>query len=117
MAKKWFLLHHSFVTRNLLYNADSINVILYINDELAAFMSGFRGDKGQYVVPRLSIDERFKFYSPGMLLINETIKYLLVNTDIRHLDLAIGEEQYKYKMGGKVHYSHNFEINLKNLDN
>lgn len=115
--RKWFLLNQSFATLNYTMNKKGLTMALYIDNQLAAFMSGMVGQKQEYVVPRLSINDDFGFYSPGMLLLNETVKYFIGNTDIRHLDLSQGEEQYKYKMGGIVHISHNFTIDLTRLNN
>lgn len=107
--KKWFLLHQNFATVNYLKNRDALTFVLFINDEIVAFMSGVCGRASQYVVPRLSINSDYKFYSPGMLLIHETIKYMISNMDIRCLDLSLGEEEYKYKMGGIAHLTVDFE--------
>lgn len=111
--KKWFLVHQSFATLNYTNNTNGMTIALYIDGQLAAFMSGMIGNKNEYVVPRLSINDEFGFYSPGMLLINEAVKYFMTETDIRHLDLSQGEEPYKYKMGGETHLTHTFEINLE----
>ena len=61
----------------------------------------------------VSTFQDFAFYSPGMLLINEAIKFFIEETNIRNLDLSQGEEMYKYKMGGITHQTHNFEIKLR----
>ena len=53
---------------------------LCIDGQLAAFMSGMLGLKHEYVVPRLSINDEFGFYSPGMLLLNEAVKYFMKET-------------------------------------
>lgn len=113
--KKWFLLHQSFATLNYTQNPRGVTMALYIDGQLAAFMSGMLGMKNEYVVPRLSINDEFGFYSPGMLLLNEAVKYFTKETNVRHLDLSVGEELYKYKMGGKMHLTHNFKLNLKNI--
>ncbi|MBQ0022287.1 MAG: GNAT family N-acetyltransferase [Prevotellaceae bacterium] len=115
--KKWFLLNQSFATLNYIKNPNGMTAALYIDGKLSAFMSGLIGDKCEFVVPRLSINEEFSFYSPGMLLLNETIKYFMANTQVRHLDLSKGEEPYKYKMGGEKHLTHSFMIDLKKLKN
>lgn len=78
-------------------------------------MSGMLGLRNEYVVPRLSINDEFGFYSPGMLLLNETVKHFIAETDVRHLDLSQGEEPYKYKMGGEAHRTHSFTIDLREL--
>ena len=108
--KRWFLLHQSFATLNYTKNKNGLTLALYIDGKLAAFMSGMLGKKQEYVVPRLSINDDFGFYSPGMLLLNEAIKYFIAETDVRHLDLSQGEEPYKYKMGGELHITHFFVL-------
>lgn len=99
--KMWYVKHLNFVTKSLQKLHSAMNVMLYIDNELAAFMGGFsnQGDGG-YVVPRLSIQGTYGFYSPGMLLVNETARYLIDRTDKRNLDLSLGTESYKVKMGG-----------------
>lgn len=104
--KKWYLEHLNFVTVSLRHWNDAMSVMLFVDGELAAFMGGFisRGE-GSFVVPRLSINEDFGFYSPGILLVNETARFMLDNTSYRILDLSLGTENYKYKMGGTEHYT------------
>lgn len=108
--KKLALLHYNFSTESFLSLSNALTIALYIGDELAAFMSGLIGINREYAVPRLSIDGNFSFFSPGVLLINETIKYFIENTDIKYLDLSQGEEDYKYKMGGEQHLTYSFEF-------
>ena len=48
-----------------------------IDDELAAFMQGtLNSDWSEYEIPRLAINDKFAFFSPGMILVNEAIKYM-----------------------------------------
>lgn len=108
--KKWLLLHQHFATNNYLYNPNCITFVLSINDEIAVFMSGITGNDNQLVVPRLSISNDFRFYSPGMILLHEAIRYLVENTSIRILDLSQGEEEYKFKMGGEIHQTMSFVL-------
>jgi len=107
--KKCFLKHQNFATLFYRKAPNAITFCLTIDRSLAAFMSGL-WCRDRLVVPRLSIDEGFKRYSPGMVLVCEAINYLIANTPIRILDLSQGEEQYKYNLGGKTHYSYNFRI-------
>ena len=56
--------------------------------------------KDRIVIPRLAIDDQFRFYSPGYLLICETMKYLLENnSSIKNIDLCRGTEKYKTDLG------------------
>lgn len=107
--KKWFLKHQSYATRLLRFSKNASTCYLTINGEPAAFLSGLIKDD-RIIIPRLSIESKFKRYSPGMILINEAIKYYFKNTAIRTLDLSKGEENYKYKLGGKTHKSYRFKL-------
>ena len=99
--KMWYMKHLNFVTKSLQNIPSAMNVMLFIDNELAAFMGGLssQGEK-DYIVPRLSINANYSFYSPGMLLVNETARYMIENTSNRNLDLSLGTEGYKSKMGG-----------------
>lgn len=102
--KRWLLKHISFATRYYLEADNRLTVLLRINGRAAAFLSGLYNDS-RLIVPRLSICADFNRYSPGMILVCETIRHLIVQTPIRILDLSKGEEQYKFKLGGQIHHS------------
>lgn len=87
------------------------HALLYIDGELAAFLSGLRnGDGSRIVVPRLSMNGKFDFYDPGIVLLRETAEYLCREHPNTELDLSRGNEKYKYTMGGKPHFNHNFVL-------
>ena len=70
------------------------------------FLSGLISRDGTTVViPRLSIDNQYRFYSPGYILLAETLHWLDSNTTCRCLDLSRGDEQYKIDMGGIKYYT------------
>ena len=75
-------------------------------------MTGFATNYNEIVFPYVAIDSTFATYSPGKLMIGESIKYLQKNTTIRGLDLSRGDERYKVEMGGVRHYNYRFEIQL-----
>lgn len=107
--KRWFLKHQSFATRFYRYADNAITVYMTINDIPAAFLSGLYNNN-RMIVPRLSINNDFKRYSPGMILVCETIKKLISDTKIRVLDLSLGEEPYKYQLGGVLHHAYRFNL-------
>ena len=109
MLKKWFLKHQSFATKIYELAPGAITCLLRIDGKPAAFLSGLGNDK-RLIVPRLSINNEFRRYSPGMVLIAEAIKYLIADTTIRVLDLSQGDEQYKYQLGAVTHYSYVYTI-------
>lgn len=85
---------------------------LFLNHQPAAFMTGFATNYNEIVFPYVAIDSTFATYSPGKLMIGESIQYLQKNTTIRGLDLSRGDERYKVEMGGVRHYNYRFEIQL-----
>lgn len=109
VIKRWFLEHQNFATLFYKYSENALTVIITIDGSPAAFLSGlYEGDR--LIVPRLSIKSEYNRYSPGMILVCETIKYLLANTEIGILDLSKGDEEYKYKLGGIEHLSYSFKL-------
>lgn len=109
--KRWFLEHQSFATRYYRFAENAYTSLLRINGRPAAFLSGLHSGKENgkvLTVPRLSINDEFKRYSPGMMLVNETIRQLAGTSAIRTLDLSQGEETYKYKLGGKPYHLYRF---------
>ena len=64
------------------------------------------------IIPRIAIDDAFSFYSPGLCLINETIKHLIENTEYANLDLCDGDEKYKFDMGGTEYLTYKLNISI-----
>lgn len=88
-----------------IYKAKNITVvayILYINNEIAAFFDAILAGNS-VIIPRLAISDEFNRYSPGIILLNESIKYL-INNKVWSIDLTHGTEPYKLAMGGVVHH-------------
>ena len=61
------------------------------------------------LVPRLAINGNFSRYSPGIILINETVKYIKNEmNNVNVFDLSKGAEQYKFVMGGSEYLHYDF---------
>jgi len=116
--RKTGLLHRVFL-RKIHFNTIgfqkldySFSSVLRIDNTIAAFLQGYmKNDKSSVIVPRLSINEDCVFYSPGMLLLNETVKEM-AKRGIGELDLSKGAETYKYAMGGRDYFTYDIEICL-----
>lgn len=99
------------IVRNLYSLDNKFHAMLYINGELAAFLSGLRnGDGSRIVVPRLAMNDTFDFYEPGIVLLRETADYLCREYPNTELDLSRGNEKYKFAMGGKTHLNYSFVL-------
>ena len=85
-------------------------LLLFINGNVAAFCDAIYTEN-RIIVPRLAIGEGYDRYSPGVILLNESIKKL-IDEDIKWIDLTHGTEAYKVSMGGKIHYCVEAEIEL-----
>lgn len=73
--------------------------------------------QGSILVPRLAINEKYKRYSPGLILCNEIIKECYRSGKIRCLNLLRGTEKYKYDLGGKTYITKNLKIDLRGIYN
>lgn len=104
------VLHDSISLR---HDSNAFHSVLYLNGKAVSFMSGFV-DNGasRVVIPRLAIDIDYGFYSPGYVMILETMKFLVENTSIRVLDLSRGDEKYKLDLGGKPYVTNIYTCHL-----
>jgi CelD/BcsL family acetyltransferase involved in cellulose biosynthesis len=98
-------------TKSLFTQENQFHVILYIDGKMAGFMNCFKDYANtRIVVPRLAINEEFRFYSPGYIMLCETIKHLTEKTPIRILDLSRGNEKYKFDLGGQAYETMSLKI-------
>jgi hypothetical protein len=100
----FFYKHLKHDSVSLKQNENAIHFVFYVNNEIAAFFSGFKTNHGdRIVVPRLAINDKYQFYSPGYLLLNEALQYLAKEGEVRYLDLTRGTERYKIAFNGVIY--------------
>jgi CelD/BcsL family acetyltransferase involved in cellulose biosynthesis len=107
-ARMW--LNPSIIALKKLSNV--YHSILYIDKSIAGFCAGFVSHNGKIILPFLAINSVFSRYSPGAILITESIKFLVENHNYKYFDLSRGEEKYKYTYGGIEHFNFTYEICL-----
>ena len=74
-------------------------------------MNGLKTHNGATVaVPRLAIDTEYSFYSPGYVLVCETIRYIAAHPVLKELDLSRGDEKYKLDMGGQLYRTYDYDL-------
>lgn len=105
IIRKLYVRTINFVTKGCVSDVGFISEIK-IDGHTAAFLQGFVDTKNRVVlVPRLAINNEYGFYSPGMLLVCETIKRLIETDNYDALSLTRGEEKYKFDLGGTVYHT------------
>lgn len=111
--KKWYAQQIVNYTTLAKDSPDLILAVLYIDNEIAAFMRGyFKHDRSSIELPRLAINEKFGWYSPGLVMLNETAKFFLSSTNVRGIDLCRGTEKYKLDMGGGTYPTKTITVRL-----
>lgn len=98
---EWYLRHEHFNTIALSKLDIARYIVLTIDGKVAAFLAGYVDEKNSsLLIPRLAISGDYNRYSPGVVLINESMKLLENNMKIEYLDLSKGNDKYKETMGG-----------------
>ncbi len=106
-------LYFNPVTVSIKQLENNFSSILRINGKVAAFSAGLLQKGNRVVLPYLAMNEEFAKYSPGGLLIVESIRYLTYNSDIDFFDLSTGDEPYKFKYGGVSHTNFDYKFTIQ----
>lgn len=85
-------------TKSLKQLAESRLYVLEIDSLPAAFMIVY-AHRRHLLMPRLAIDMNFSRYSPGIVMLLESVK-LWINEGFVDFDMCRGDERYKTDMGG-----------------
>lgn len=113
---KFMLNHFNPCIKNAERMSSAYRFVLEIDGQVASLLIGFVSTKGGSVyVPILSTNTDFAFYSPGVILINEAIRYFLSTNGVKEIDLGMGDESYKIKMGGEEYSMNNIVIDTSKL--
>ena len=92
---------------------DNVYVLLRLNGEIRAFMSGIVFQDGHRALfLRIAMCKEDARYSPGYVMINEMAKEFSKNTAITDLDLSKGTEHYKLLLGGTIYPSYLIKVSM-----
>ena len=81
---------------------------------VAFFCYGISLSNNSIYVMSAGIDDKYKRYSPGMVLMYSFIKHLIDSkSNIMYVDFTRGTENYKYYLGGQEHSIHAFDFVYK----
>ena len=85
-------------TRSMKELEQSELYVLTLNNKIAAFMHVYN-HYGYALMPKLAINHSFSRYSPGILLLLESLK-LMIKKGVKDFDMCRGDERYKKEIGG-----------------
>lgn len=110
LQKKQFTRTYNIITQSMLQMENSILIVVYLNNDIAGYVYGIR-DNNAIRVMQNCFNSQYKFYSPMFKGVYDFISDECTNhkLSISQIDFTRGEEDYKYKLGGKkvelVHYT------------
>ena len=81
---------------------------ILIESEIAAFCEGgICNETNALCIARVATKGKYYQFSPGQILLNQVIDR--IRKEIVYFDLTRGIEEYKFKLGGKVHNNYCYE--------
>lgn len=80
---------------------NSFTVVVRIEDHVAGYIYGLTEQNGVIRIMQNCIDENYKFYSPMFRGIYDWVLDNCDNYKYKVIDFTRGDEDYKYKLGGK----------------
>lgn len=77
--------------------------LIRIDGEIAAFVDTAIYKQTIFLL-RLAINQKYEFYNPGKVLVNELMRLMTENKEYSMFDMTHGNDRYKMEMGGVEKY-------------
>lgn len=90
-----------------------VTIIVYLNNKIVGYLYGFYDDKSIRIVHNC-FNEEYAFYSPMFRGTYDFLRECCGNSIIDIVDFTRGNEEYKYKLGGKELKINSYKFNYKN---
>lgn len=103
VIRKIGLRFYNYLENSMLLNNDSFVVVYEIDNEIAAFGHALKDGNNNLYFMQVSFNDKYKRYSPGVLMFTELINRIIKKNEKIVLDLTVGTEKYKYDLGGISH--------------
>ncbi len=91
----------------------AFGTVLYFDGKVVAMCAGLKRS-GRIETFYLAIDSDYKYFTPGGLMLTETIKFLCERGEVEVFDLTRGDEPYKFQYGGTATINDDFKFKLVN---
>jgi|GEM_PF-1870708 len=99
---------YNIIKKAMLQLDNNYLAVVYIESKIAAYLFGLRDYDRQICIMQVAINDEYKRYSPGVLLIVKVVETLIAKGNVRCLDLTNGDEKYKFDLGAEAHLTEYF---------
>ena len=93
--------HNNIVLKSMATMENSFTLMIKLNGMIVGYIYGLKECNGTIRIMQNCIDEKYFFYSPMFRGIYDFIMENCCDNKINKLDFTRGDEEYKYKLGGK----------------
>ena len=87
----------------------AFGTVLSFDGKVVAMCTGLKRG-GRIVTFYLAIDSDYKYFTPGGLMLTETIRFLCEGEEVEVFDLTRGDEHYKFQYGGTATTNDDFKF-------
>lgn len=106
--RKYLKKRYNILREAIIHLDNKYLAVIYIDNKIAAYLFGLKDCSGLICIMQVAINDEYKRYSPGMLLITKVVEELISAGNIRCLDLTNGDEKYKFDLGAEAHLTEYF---------
>lgn len=102
--------YNNIVLKSMATMENSFTLMVKLNGIIVGYIYGLKEYNGTIRIMQNCIDEKYSFYSPMFRGIYDFIMENCCDNNIKKLDFTRGDEEYKYKLGGKEIRLYDFTI-------
>ena len=90
---------------------DSFTLLVELNDKIVGYIYGIKDNNNVVRIMQNCVDEDYKYYSPMFRGIYDyIIESISKENGLKEIDFTRGDEEYKYKLGGRDTKLYDFEL-------
>lgn len=104
-------INNNIIRESMVNMRDSFTLLVELNDKIAGYIYGLKDNNNVVRIMQNCVDEDYKYYSPMFRGIYDyIIESISKENGLKEIDFTRGDEEYKYKLGGKDTKLYDFEL-------
>lgn len=103
-------IYHGIIKDSMMKMKNTWLLIIYIDQQVAGYLFGFKERNRVVRILQNCYEKKYAYYSPVFYGFYTCICNSIQSKSVDVFDMTRGEENYKYKLGGKEMYNSNFEL-------